>query len=126
MAYLVDTDVLIDVAKGNDAAINYVDSLTEGWSVSVVTAMEIVVGARDKKELGKMDQFLAAISIVPLSSGAGTKAYELLKRFAKSHGLRTFDAIIAATAIEDDKALVTRNQKHFRMISDLRLAVPQY
>lgn len=45
MAYLVGTDVLIDVAKGNQRAIGYLDSLNEPWSVSIMTAMEIIVGA---------------------------------------------------------------------------------
>ena len=78
--------------------------------------MEVVVGARDKKEMEKVDRFLAAIARVPLSPAVGDRAYELLKRFAKSQGLRIFDAIIAATAIEEGNTLVTRNEKHFRMI----------
>lgn len=126
MAYLIDTDVLIDVSKGKEAAMNYLDRLPEEWSVSVITAMEVVVGARDKRELGKIEEFLAAIPVVPLSPGVGTIAYDLLKAYAKSHGLRIFDAIIAAAAIEDGKMLVTRNQKHFRMIPDLRLQPPDY
>ncbi len=126
MAYLIDTDVLIDIAKGNEAAIKYLDSLSEDWSVSVVTAMELVVGARDRKETKKLDEFLAGISMVELSPGVGTRAYDLLKRFAKSHGLRVFDAIIAAAAIQEGKTLITRNEKHFRMIPELRLEVPKY
>lgn len=126
MAYLVDTDVLIDVAKGNQAAINYLDSLPDGWSVSVITAMELVVGARDKREMKTIDQFLAGVSVVQLSPDAGADAYELLKTFAKSHGLRVFDAIIAAVAMREDKTLVSRNEKHFRMIPELRLDVPNY
>ena len=64
--------------------------------------------------------------MVALSPSVGTKAYELLKRYAKSHGLRIFDAIIAAAAIEGGTTLVTRNQKHFRMIPDLKLDIPEY
>ena len=126
MAYLIDTDVLIDVTKGKEAAMNYLDRLPEDWSISVVTAMELVAGARDRREIGKIDEFLEAIPMVALSPGVGTKAYELLKGYAKSHGLRIFDAIIAAAAIEGGKTLVTRNQKHFRMIPDLKLDIPEY
>ena len=53
-------------------------------------------------------------------------AYELLKRYAKSDGLRTFDALIAATAIEAGLTLVSKNRKHFQMISGLNLEVPDY
>jgi len=51
--FLIDSNVLIDVSRGNAAAIKYVDSLPEPWSISQVTAMELIVGARDKRELIK-------------------------------------------------------------------------
>lgn len=46
--------------------------------------------------------------------------------FARSHGLHALDALIAATAIENGFALVSKNQKHFQMISGLSLEVPDY
>ena len=53
-------------------------------------------------------------------------AYELLKRYAKSDGLRTFDALIAATAIAEGLTLVSKNRKHFQMIGELLLEIPNY
>jgi hypothetical protein len=44
-----------------------VNSLTEGWSVSIITPLELIVGARDRKKVEKIDQFLGAVSIVPLT-----------------------------------------------------------
>lgn len=64
--------------------------------------------------------------IVPLRSSTGMRAYSLLKRYAKSHGLHVFDSLIAATAIEEGLTLVTRNGRHFGMNDGLDLAVPQY
>jgi len=126
MAYLIDTDVLIDVSKGKDAAMSYLDRLPEDWFISVITAMEVVVGARDKRELGKIKEFLSAVPVVALSAGVGTIAFDLLKVYAKSHGLRVFDALIAAAAIEEGRTLVTRNRKHFQMIRELKLEIPTY
>ena len=126
MAYLIDTDVLIDVSKGKDAAMSYLDRLPEDWFISVITAMEVVVGARDKRELGKIEEFLSAVPVVALSAGVGTIAFDLLKVYAKSHGLRVFDALIAAAAIEEGRTLVTRNRKHFQMIRELKLEIPTY
>src|ERR1039457_873413 len=99
MAFLVDTDIIIDMARGREAAVEYMEQLPGDWSISIVTAMEVVVGARDNRELAKTEKFLAAIQVVPVSPGVGTAAYELLKRFARSHGLRILDAVIASTAI---------------------------
>ena len=64
--------------------------------------------------------------MIHIDAAIGQLAYELLKRYAKSDGLRTFDSLIAATAIEQDCALVSRNRKHFAMIEGLRLEAPQY
>jgi predicted nucleic acid-binding protein len=49
-----------------------------------------------------------------------------MKTHAKSAGLQTLDALIAATALEEGITLATKNRKHFQMIWDLKLEVPQY
>ena len=48
-------------------------------------------------------------------------------RLAKSTGLliADFDIVIAATAIEHDLMLITRNRKHFERISGLRFVSPE-
>jgi predicted nucleic acid-binding protein len=98
MPYLLDSDVLIDVSRGKQTAREYLDALPEGWAISRFSALELIVGARD----------------------------DLLKRYAKSHGLHVFDSLIAATAIEEGLTLVTRNRRNFGMIEGLSLLVPEY
>jgi predicted nucleic acid-binding protein len=124
--FLIDSNVLIDVSRGNAAAIKYVDALPEPWSISHVTAMELIVGARDKRELTTIDSFLALYPVVPLSESIGARAYHLLKTYAKSHGLHLFDSLVAATAIQEALTLVTLNRKHYQMIEGLLLEVLDY
>jgi predicted nucleic acid-binding protein len=124
--YLVDSDVLIDVSRGRVAAREYIDALPEGWAISQISALELIVGARDKRDLADIDAFLSAYVIVPLRGSTGARAYELLKLYAKSHGLHVFDSLVAATAIEEGLTLVTKNRRHFEMIEALNLEVPQY
>ena len=126
MAYLVDTDVLIDVSRNNEAAIDFLDQLDDLWLVSIITAMELMVGARNQQEVSEIDQLVTAYSVIPLAAEIGNSAYRLLKRYAKSHGLRVFDSLIAATALDEDLTLVTKNKKHFQMIDSLKLEVPSY
>lgn len=126
MPYLIDSDVLIDISRGNPAAREYIDALPEGWAISQVGALELIVGARDKRDLADIDLFLSAYVIVPLRGSTGTRAYELLKLYAKSHGLHVFDSLVAATAIEEGLTLVSKNRRHFAMIEGLSLNVPQY
>ena len=59
--------------------------------------------------------------MVHIDAAIGQLAYDLLKRYARSGGLRTFDSLIAATAITRSFELVSRNRKHFAMIDGLRL-----
>src|SRR5437016_641066 len=64
----------------------------------------------------RIDSLIAAYPVVHINDRTGARAYDLLKTYAKSHGLRTFDSLIAATALEGSLTLVTRNRKHFGMI----------
>ena len=126
MPYLIDSDILIDISRGIKAAREYVDALTEEWAVSQVSALELIVGARNQQELAAIDAFLSAYVIVPIRESTGKRAYELLKLYAKSHGLHVFDSLVAATAMEEGLTLVTKNQRHFGMIKGLRLQIPTY
>jgi predicted nucleic acid-binding protein len=60
MPYLIDIDVLLDISRGKQAARDYVDALPEGWGISQVSALELIVGARDERERAKVDAFLSA------------------------------------------------------------------
>jgi hypothetical protein len=66
MPFLADSNVLI-VSGGNTAAIEYVDGLPEPWVLSQGTAMELIVGARDKRDLVTIDNLLSLYPVVPLS-----------------------------------------------------------
>ena len=126
MAYLIDSDVLIDISRSKQAACDYVDALPEAWAISQVSALELIVGARDGRELAEIDTFLSAYAIVRLKDSTGMRAYELLKLYAKSRGLHVFDSLVAAVAMEEHLTLVTKNRKHFDMIPGLSLQVPGY
>jgi predicted nucleic acid-binding protein len=125
MFSLIDTDVMIDLSRGNADAADCVDSLSDP-AISIVTAQELIVGARDKRDLHAIDSLVSTFRVIHIDAAIGQRAYELLKRYAKSNGLRTFDSLIAATAIEQNCTLVSGNRKHFAMIEGLRFEAPQY
>jgi predicted nucleic acid-binding protein len=125
MAHLIDTDVMVDVSRRNADAANYVDSLADIW-IAIITAQELIVGARNKRDAAAIDGLIASYPIIHVNERIGTRAYDLLKTYAKSHGLQTFDSLIAATALEGGFTLVTRNRKHFGMIDGIRLQIPEY
>jgi len=124
--YLIDTDVMIDVSRRNAAAGTYVDSLDD-VTISIITAHELIVGARNQRDADGIDSLIRTYPVhADLDARITGRAYQLLKRHAKSDGLRTFDALIAATAIENGFTLVSKNRKHFQMIGELELEVPSY
>ena len=124
--YLIDTDVMIDVSRGNAAAATFVDSL-EDITISIITAHELIVGARNHRDASAIDDLIRTFPVhAELRAEITGLAYSLLRRYAKSDGLRTFDALIAATAIAENFTLVSSNRKHFQMISDLVYQAPDY
>src|SRR5882724_8729418 len=107
MLYLVDTDVLVDLSRNNEGAVNYIDSLRGGWTISIITALEFVSGAKTQREAEMIDRLIEAYATIPCNELIGQTGYSLLKLYSKSHGLRTFDALIAATAMVERRTLAT-------------------
>jgi len=86
----------------------------------------LIAGARSQREVADLDILISIYEQIPPTEGVMRRAYYLMKAHAKSSGLHTLDAVIAATALEEDLTLATRNRKHFQMIRDLKLEVPNY
>lgn len=124
--FLVDTDVLIDISRGSSDAADFVDALPGEVFIGRVSAMELIVGARNKRDQTVIEKFIGLYQIKELSDSIGKDAYRQLRKLAKSHGLTLGDALIAATAIESDLVLVSRNEKHFRPIRGLKFSKPTY
>jgi tRNA(fMet)-specific endonuclease VapC len=126
MPHIVDTDILVDVSRNNQGAIAFVDGLGNDWALSAITALEFISGAKNQREVGLIDRLVETYETIPVNDSIGRRAYQLFKAYAKSNGLRTFDSLIAATALEERRTLVTRNRKHFEMIEGLALYIPAY
>lgn len=120
---IVDTDILIDTARGIVEAVDFLKDreAASPLAVSVVTQMELTVGCRNKNEYADLKKFLRRFQILPISSDISDIAVELLNKYNLSHGLLIPDALIAATAISLTEPLATKNQRDFRFIDGLNL-----
>ena len=120
---LVDTDVLIDLANNDTIAKTRLKSESQHTNlvISTITVMELTVGCRNKSEMQHLNRFLAQFQIVRVTSQISDRAAQLLQDYYLSHGLLIPDALIAASAIEQQIPLLSKNQRDFRFIQGLNL-----
>jgi len=118
MIVLIDSDILIEVARGRDAAIlEKWAELAESDDVvlcSPVSVAELWHGARPKEHKALTDLF-HALACVPVDPETGRQAGEYLRVFHKSHAVELGDALIAAAVLQNRALLWTRNRKHYPM-----------
>ena len=120
---LIDTDILIDVANEDLTAITRLadESKKTVLSVSIITVMELIVGCRNKSELQKLNRFLSQFHYSTLNQEISDLGIQLMQDYYLSHGLMIPDALIAATAIDYNIPLLSKNQKDYCFISSLNL-----
>jgi hypothetical protein len=118
MSVLIDSDIVIEVLRGRDQAIlSQWASLANSPSpilISPITIAEVGAGAR-ASEMQTTAQFFAALTCVAIDQEAGKLAGEYLRQFSKSHNLQIADALIAASTVQSQARLWTRNRKHYPM-----------
>lgn len=119
---IFDTDVLIWVQRGSFKAAGLIQSNDERY-LSVQSYMELLQCAQNKKQHNLSKSFLIEFNfqVLPLTENIGHRAAIYIEEYSLSHGLRSADAIIAATATENNLVLCTGNTKHFRQINNLQL-----
>lgn len=119
---IFDTDIFIWVEKGNERASKLIEQ-TEERFLSIQTYMELLQCARNKVQHKNVKGFLSSCGFVvlPFTENIGHRASIYIEEYTLATGLRAADAVIAATATENNMALVSGNTKHFRPIKELRL-----
>jgi predicted nucleic acid-binding protein len=119
---LFDTDVLIWVLRGNAKAARAVD-VAERRQLSVVTYMELLQGARDKREVKTIKAFLTDMQfqMLPLTENVGHRASIYMEQYGLSVSMTMADALIAAAAVESNQPLLSGNDKHYKPIKELEL-----
>jgi len=119
---IVDTDVLIWYLKGNENAYQVIEN-SSNFFISVVTYMELVQGMRNKKELNNLRKALHIwnAKILYISEEISAKAMFYVEQHFLSHSMQLADALIGATAIAYGNPVLTGNDKHYRVLKDLKI-----
>ncbi|MDR1744732.1 MAG: type II toxin-antitoxin system VapC family toxin [Planctomycetota bacterium] len=119
---IFDTDIVIWAIRGRVWAQRLLVA-ADSRAISLATWMELVEGARDKRELANLRKMIDDLEmrILPLSESIGALAADYLEKHALNDGLKTMDALIAATAVKHNSVLATGNAKHFKTLHGLRI-----
>lgn len=119
---LFDTDIFIWIQRGNSKAARLMEK-EDNRLLSVQSYMELLQCAKDKKQHNYTKSFLKDFDfqVIPFTENIGHRAAIYIEEYSLSHGLRAGDAIIAATATENNSVLCSSNVKHFRAVKELKL-----
>ena len=120
MSIVFDTSILIDILRGDAAALGYVRGVTDVPICSEVTRIEVARGLRSG-ERTSTEQLFRTLRWVPLDEPIARRAGELGRRWDRHRpGISLADLVIAATAEHVDADLATANVRHFPMFEDLQ------
>jgi len=122
---LLDTDVLIDCLRGLPAADAWLrESADQVFAIPGIVAMELIVGCRDKADLGRTQAFIRHFDVIWPEAPEIRRAFDLLVAYRLQFGVGIPDCIIAAMALERGMPLYTFNLKHYRMFPGLEVREP--
>lgn len=108
MKVLVDTNILIDYLCGAAKAKKEL-SLYDEVFISLITWIEVLVGATTEDEEKDLKNFLQKYTICEINKSIAERSVKIRKDL----NLKIPDAIILASAEELGVMLVTRNSKDF-------------
>lgn len=118
---VLDTNILIEILKGNQSIISKLESSNFDFFISAITVMELYYGAFNKEESLKLQKFVRLFNLLEIDEMISSKSTALILKYAKSHNLTIPDALIASTAIENRMKLFTLNLKDFKYMNELVL-----
>ncbi|HSK72866.1 MAG TPA: type II toxin-antitoxin system VapC family toxin [Pyrinomonadaceae bacterium] len=120
--FLPDTNVFSKVFKGDLALTQYVESLDAVIDTTVY--IECLQGSKSNQEKQKIKKALDNFPLLLITPEVSVRAIDLIDKYSNSHGLLLPDALIAATALENDLTIVTYNVNDFKFIQDLKWQKP--
>ncbi len=121
---IFDTDIFIWAQRGNGKAAKIMEKSDERF-LSVQTYMELLQYAENKTQHKYVKDFLSSFgfTVLPLTENIGHRASIYIEEYTLSSALRSVDAIIAATAVENNLVLASGDPKHFKAVKELQLKI---
>ncbi len=119
--YLIDNNAIIDFCNGKLPEDGKKLLLSQPPQVSVITNIELFASkAISEPEEILLKKFIALSKVHPVT----TELIDTVVQIRREYRLKMPDAIIAATAIQNDLVLITRNIDDFKNVVSLQLINP--
>ncbi len=119
MNFLLDTNFLVGILRGTQAYWDYLRQLLEQTAplISAVTRAEIFAGCHPF-EAGETERILGLFATVSIDGEIADLAGRFVYQFARRGvTLHLEDAMIGATAVNQQMILIMRDVDHFPMLS---------
>ncbi|MBZ0178881.1 MAG: type II toxin-antitoxin system VapC family toxin [Melioribacteraceae bacterium] len=115
---LLDTDIIIWFLRGKEEYVRQIEMLVNEnrLFVSPISVTEIYAVAK-KNEERNIHTFFDLLEIITIKSNEAKTAGLFIQQYRKSHSVELADALIAATAKENELLLWTLNKKHYPMLN---------
>ena len=123
---LLDTDVCIELLRGNKKVIQKRKEEDDSVAVSFMTLAELFYGAEKSSRPGKnivlIEQFILTVAVLH-SDNSIIKKFSELKTRLENSGIPLTDAdlFIAATTLTKCNKLISGNIKHYNRIDELKI-----
>lgn len=121
--FLIDTNVVIYTLEGSLPSGQkpiIASIIDDELNISIITKIELLSRQLHEKDEKIIREFIDRANIYPLEN----KIAEAASRIRKSCNLKIPDAVISATALENDFILITRNAKDFSRVKELKFYNP--
>ncbi|MBN1525092.1 MAG: type II toxin-antitoxin system VapC family toxin [Spirochaetales bacterium] len=122
---LIDTDICIEILRGNKSVIKQRETASEDVAISFMTVAELFYVAQKSGNLQKnktlIDIFLLSVDVIDSDLDIAMKFGELKSNLEKGgQPVADADLLIAAIALTKCDKLITGNSKHFNRFSGLK------
>jgi len=123
---ILDSCFLIDLMAGDEGAKAKLEELVHDGTLlttSTLTVTEVATVLNREAARESFEQTIGRTVVVPYDHPTARRAAQL-RRGLRSDGeaIGAIDAMIAATALERDEGVVTRNVDEFRRVDALRVS----
>ena len=120
--FLPDTNVFSKIFGSNLTVKKFVESLDAVIDVTIY--IECIQGSKSNHEKQFIKKYLDNFPLLMITPEISGRAIKLIDNYSNSYGLMLPDAMIAATALENDLTVVTYNIDDSQFIADLKWQKP--